>query len=158
MAARRKNKSLGYYQYQRVRSVYQSNPTKKIILVVILLVTITVIIASILSTTLTTENQVKSTIDNIASDYYENYFYETLYSSPEFDQNNPGAALEKYQTKGLSSLALRDLLLYDNQKHYDQYDYLTQHCDVNQTYILFFPDPPYDNSSYHTKITYSCNF
>ena len=158
MSAKRKNKSLSYYRYQRPRSVHQSNLAKKIVLIVILLAAITVIIGSILSTVLTTENQVKATIDSIASDYYENYFYETLYSSPEFDRDNPGAILEEYQEKGLSTLALRDLLLYDDQRHYNDYDYLTKYCDINQTFIQFFPDPPYDKSSYHTKITYSCNF
>ena len=74
MSAKRKNKSLDYYRYQRPRSIHQSNLAKKIVLIVILLATITVIIGSILSTILTTENQVKATIDSIASDYYENYF------------------------------------------------------------------------------------
>ncbi|MBR3236325.1 hypothetical protein IKF92_01415 [Candidatus Saccharibacteria bacterium] len=131
---------------------------KKITLGVIFAATLTIIIATILSLILTPENVVKSTISDIVSDYYENYFYQKLESSPNFSKENPGLILEKYQTTGLSTLTLRDLLIYDNQKHYDKHDYLAKYCDEDHTFIRIFPEPPYEKKSYHTDITYSCNF
>ena len=136
----------------------QDSFSRTIILCIILIVTIIIIAATIFAAVFTNENRTKLTISDIAADYYENYFYENLLKSEEFQKNNPGATLEEYQEKGLSPLTLRDLLLYDDQKHYNQHDFLTKFCDENKTLVKFYPESPYERNSYRTEFVYSCNF
>lgn len=132
---------------------------KKIILSVIAIATLIVVFAICCTFFLNPENQIKSRITSIATDYYENYFYDNFANSTEFKQiSNPDSVLERYRTSGFAPVALRDLLLYDNQKNIEHRDFLTKYCDENSTIVKFYIDPPYDRTSYHYDITYSCNF
>ena len=126
---------------------------KKIIFIVIVLTFISTSTALFLSYYLTDERLVKSKISNLASDYYENFFYEnSILNIPE---EKLSTTLEKYSTTGFSIVTLRQLLLYDNEK---QSDYLLTYCDENSTYVKFYPITPYNQTSYRTEFTYSCDF
>ena len=135
------------------------NSAQKTILIVIAIASITVAFGIIYVIFFNSEKMVKSQISALATDYYENYFYQKLQNSEQFKQlQDPATALEKYHTDGLSPVTLNDLLLYDNQKNIKYSEYLTKYCDENATVVKFYMDPPYDRTSYHTEITYSCNF
>ena len=135
------------------------NPIQKIILSIIFAVIIIVAITLIVAIFLKPENLVKSKISSLASDYYENYFYENLINSEKYNQiNNLDEIMGKYQQSGLSSLTLRQLLLYDNQKNSDVAPFLKKYCNEENTYVKFYPEPPYSKTSYRTEYTYSCNF
>lgn len=135
---------------------YAINP-KNIIITVIVLTTLIVLIALICSFFLNPTKQVENKLTALASDYYENEFYPQV----DPDPNSPSTAanaLEKYQTIGLSKITLRQLLLHDPQKTADVSDYLLKYCDGENTFIKFYPDPPYTRTSYHVEYTYSCNY
>ena len=136
-----------------------TDPTQKIILGVIAAASLVVVIGIIIALFFNNENMVKSKISALANDYYENYFYKNLTSSEKFKKiKDLDAAMEKYHTNGLSPVTLRNLLLYDDQKNIEFSDYLTKYCDENATTVKFYMDPPYNQKSYHTEITYACNF
>ena len=136
-----------------------TNPTQKIILGVIAAASLVVVIGIIIALFFNNENMVKSKISALANDYYENYFYKNLTSSEKFKKiKDLDAAMEKYHTNGLSPVTLRNLLLYDDQKNIEFSDYLTKYCDEKATTVKFYMDPPYNQKSYHTEITYACNF
>ena len=143
--------------YQSIQE--PANPAKKAILLVILGASLVVITGLICASVFNPEALVKSQISALATDYYENYFYNNLQSSENFQQiKDLNTAMEKYHVSGLSPITLNDLLLYDNQKNQRYRDLLTKYCDENSTTIKFYMDPPYDQKSYHTDITYACIF
>ena len=150
--------SLNYSRHSKKARHAQSDLVKKIILSVIAIVAVIILGLTIFAAIFTNENRVKSAISSIATDYYENYFYEELLESSSFSKDNPGETLGKYQTSGLAILSLRDLLLHDDQKFVEDRKFLAQFCDEDQTFIHYYPDEPYARNSYHVEYTYSCNF
>ena len=132
---------------------------KKLILIIIFLATITVVTALITSTLFRSPNLVKSRIESIAADYYENYYHPRLITSRQFQQlTDLDKVMQKYHEKGLAPISLNELLTYDNGKHSADRDYLTSYCNPKSTAVVFYPDSPYDAKSYHLSVTYSCNF
>ena len=131
---------------------HSSNPISKIIITIVLVATLIVVITTICAPLFTTESRIKSEIENMAIDYYENHLY-----SPDV-VNSSDDLLEKYHTQGFAPIPLRNLFLYDNQKNIDARDRIVEYCDENSTFIQFYIDPPYAKTSYHYKVTYSCNF
>ena len=137
----------------------RSNPAQKIVLVIIGVVMALVIFLVVFSVFNTSENQIKSRITRLATDYYENYFYDDFTSSPEFAKiDDLDTAMEKYTRRGFASISLRQLLLHDPAHTAEDANYLKSRCDENKSFIQIFPEPPYDKTSYHIEYTYSCNF
>ncbi len=135
------------------------SPAQKTILLIIFIAFFIVFIALLCAFFLKPEKIVKSKIDTIASDYYENYFYEKLITSEKYTESKDlDDILGRYKDNGLATLNLRQLLLYDNQKNAEFAPYLKKYCDEENTYIKFYPEPPYSRTSYHIDYTYSCNF
>ena len=134
---------------------YPSSFAKKFMLVIVLILMSIVLITTICSFIFSKENQIKHQITEAASSYYENYFYESIFSAESVKTTDEAyASLEKHHEKGFSAVKL-DIIL----SHGSPYaDFLNQNCDTNSTTVKFFPDPPYDNKSYHAEYTYSCNF
>lgn len=157
--AKAKNKYL-YPPKSRLRTNYnQHNYAKTVILTVIFLATLVVVATTIASFFLTKESRIKRQITHLATDYYENYFYTNLTSSPDYKAlTNPTSVMENFHTYGLARKTLNDLLLYDNQKNANYADFLSEYCDVNKTYVRIFPDPPYEKNSYHIEYNYACDF
>lgn len=158
MAKTRKNRKKSIH----TAKTHHNDPgslAKKTILIVIALVFIVVITTTVVSFFLTSESRVKQQITDLASDYYENYFYTNLMNSPKYQSlSDQNAVMENYHHYGLSRKTLSDLLLYDNQKNYSYNDFLSKHCDINSTYVRIFPDPPYEKDSYHIEYHYACDF
>ncbi len=131
---------------------------QKTMFCVIALSIVIVIIASILPFFFNTEKNTKAKIEELASDYYENYFYETLINSEKFQENEDlDSAMEKYKTYGFSIVTLRQLLLRKSQEN-TEYSNISQYCDENATFVRFYPESPYSKTSYHADYTYSCAF
>lgn len=139
----------------RSRIAYSRPPrAKKFALALIIFAIIAVIVAVICSFLLTPERTVTSSIDNLARNYYENYFYPTLTSSDRFSED----VFTKYAERGFTPITLRQLLLHDEIASAGQATTIKKYCDENSTIIRFYPDPPYGKSDYHIGYTYSCNF
>jgi hypothetical protein len=97
----------------------------------------------------TPEFLIKKRIENITSDYYENYFYDSV---PDHE------ALDFYKDIGLAKINLRQLLLYSDRKHATSLDFFAKYCSLDQTNIKIFPEAPYGRKDFHVEYTYSCNF
>lgn len=137
----------------------KSSSAKKISLIIVCSAMALVVLALIILPFVKDENLAKSKIDQLARDYYENYFYDDYTNSAKFQQlENKEETMQKYSERGFSRLTLRQLILQDYDKNAETATFLREICDENKTYIQFFPEAPYTKTSYHTKITYSCNF
>lgn len=141
-------------------SDYCSSPlVKKIVIGVIFAVFLVTGIYVVYHFYLTNENVTKYRLSELASDYYENYFYEELTNSEAFKQNGSlETVMENYNKYGLPRIALKDLIVHGEQKTTPYAGYLTNRCDENDTFVKFYPDPPYEKTSYHFEYTYACNF
>lgn len=129
--------------------------TKRSILTVIILAMLVVILAVLLSTFASPERVVKSKVESIATDYYENYFY------PEITEGNStplSQIMERYEESGFAKVTLRQLLLFDGGRHTSSTAALTAYCDENATFIQIFPTPPFSKTDYHIDYHYSCTF
>ena len=142
------------------KSNSQPNSLIRIItLIIIISAIVLVIVAIIILPFLKPENLVKSKIDTLTRDYYENVIYDDLVISAQQNQKESfEEIMQKYELHGFSRIALRQLLLNDIDKNAEVAEFLRQYCDENKTFAQVFPEAPYSKSSYHIKYTYSCNF
>ena len=133
---------------------------QKVILGVIGVAILAVLVALLSMFMSDPERSIKSKIDTMASDYYENYLYKNLAESGIYINDKEGLkkTLAEYSETGLSSITLRQFLLYDNRKYGADAEFLTKYCNENKTYVKFFPEPPYEKNSYRAEFNYSCNF
>lgn len=147
------------YQSKPNKSLNQKAPlSKKIIIVAIIVLFIVVAASVIISFFLTPEKRIKSELTNLATDYYENYYYDNLVDLSAYKtEDELRAAMEKYERRGFSQISLRHLLLEYRNSSIDT-SLLKNHCDENRTFINIFPEYPYTKTSYHIEYTYSCDF
>lgn len=142
----------------KLRLSFRPSPlVKKIILTIIIIAMILVVSITTYSLIFTKENQIKWQFSKIATDYYENYYYQNLIKSSS-NTEDIYKYLEDHHEKGLQNITLNILLSYDNQKISDHKNLLSENCDRNSTFIKIYPDPPYDKKSYHIEYTYSCGY
>ena len=154
--SKRSNKSKKKY---RRLSDPSATFAKRTIFVVIIILTIAIVTALTTSLFYDNEKNVKGKITQLIKGYYEDYFYEQLVNSDQYKNRDAfEEIMEKYHVGALSTISLRDLLLYDNKKNIEYEPYLSKYCDKDTTTIRIFPDPPYERNTYHAEITYSCNF
>ena len=128
---------------------------QKIIVCVIAIIFVLIFFFLIFSLINNPERSVKSKIDNLARDYYENFLYEQITHT---NNQTPAKALEEYKSVGLSIVYLRQLLYNKNQNDEETIKYLTNYCDENDTIIKYYPEPPYQKDSYRVEYSYSCDF
>lgn len=142
------------------RSVRKQNLAPRIIIGVIVLAVIVVAVSLLSSVFMNTENSVKGKLATMAADYYENYLYKNLAESEIYKSSDEDLKdmLKEYAEVGLSSITLRQLLLYDDKKYADDTGFLTKYCNENRTYVKFYPEEPFERSSYRAEFTYACNF
>ena len=138
---------------------------KSTILTVIGLLMLVMILATFFWIIATPEFLVKKQIDDISADYYKNYFYPAILDSNQIKKAEISAHSEDinrifgtYKDTGFSRLTMRQLLLYDNQKHIGAMSELAKYCDLDKTLLKFYPDAPYGEADYHINYTYSCKF
>jgi hypothetical protein len=135
-----------------------SSPFKKISIIIIVVAMLLVIIALIIPLIFNEENLTKQKLDSITKDYYENHLYSDFINSDKFDKDNLEESMQIYAERGFSHLLLRQILLHEAYRDTEDAKFLREACDENKTIIQFYPDAPYTKESFHTKITYSCNF
>ena len=129
--------------------------TKRSILTVIISAMLVVILAVLLSTFSSPERVVKSKIESIATDYYENYFYPEITT----DNSTPlSQIMSRYEKPGFAKVTLRQLLLFDNGRYNSAATTLTKYCDENATFIQIFPTSPFSKTDYRIDYHYSCTF
>lgn len=133
----------------RSRSYDAYHFSKNSILTIIIFVTLMVVGFSIFNLIATPEFLVKNRINRIATDYYENYFYDSV---PDHE------ALSIYKDTGLAKVSLRQLLLYSDKKHATSLEFFEKYCNLEKTSIKVFPEEPYERQNYHVDYAYSCNF
>ncbi len=132
---------------------------KWLILAIIIFLIAIVIAVAVFALLPRDEYTVKSKLDYLVRDYYENYLYSAFENSAQsYGNSTVEELLEKHAERGLSRITLRQLLLHDTTKTADIANYLREYCDENKTFMQIFPEPPFDRTSYRIKYTYSCNF
>ncbi len=95
-------------------------------------------------------------IEELARDYYENYYYDSFVGSiPEEDFNT---AFMTYSEYGFPRVYLRELLLFDNGRHADDRAYFDgeYYCNTNHTSVIIMPTPPFGKKDYEIKYEYEC--
>ena len=138
---------------------HRFNKTRIVIYCVIISASLCVIIATIISFIFTPEYSVKTKLDKMAHDYYSDRIYSSLANSEQFRQaDNLDDIMKHYHERGFAMVPVRMLLLYDNQKYANYAPLIQKYCDIEKTYVKFYPDPPYGNKDYHFNFNYSCNF
>ena len=130
------------------------NPAQKIILVVIILAVLSVIVSTFYAFTVDNEQITKNKISDLASEYYEHYFYPSM----SIDEDRLDEVMSRYTEIGINSTSLRQIILSTNNNRSATADFIRKYCDENSTIVKFFPEPPYTNTSYHTEYSYSCSF
>jgi hypothetical protein len=128
---------------------------QKIIIFIISFLFVLVVCYLIYAYTHTPENMAKSKIENLASNYYENFLYQNIIESGEKD---PARVLESYKDTGLSIVYLRQLLIHKETDDTELMNFLTEQCDENKTSVKYYPEPPYTKTSYRIEYNYSCEF
>ena len=107
----------------------------------------------------TPEEIALSRLDQLASNYYEQYFYDKFANSANFQSlENVDSAMDKYVKTGFSKVTLRQLAIHDRTTASPISDQPLEYCDEESTFVIFYPEPPFERTSYHTEFTYSCAF
>ena len=148
-------------------SFKDSNPTKKIVLGVIGVAVIAVIAFTIYGLIATPEFLTKRKIESITADYYENYFYNAILENNSIDLKDASdtsassaisSILEEYTESGFTETSLRQVLLSNHGKHFDETAEIEKYCDLDQSEIEIFPESPFGRKNYRVEYTYSCKF
>ena len=159
MAKQSKTTRISKVQKTRPSGLFKFSATsaRNITLVIIIIAALAVCTTFIASILLKPERLVPPKIEALATNYYENIFYEKMVTSDQFS-GDATATLEKHHERGLAIITLRQLLLQDPPITDDEANYLRQYCDENKTTVHFYPDPPYTRTAYHAEFNYACNF
>ena len=156
------------YMHSYISSQHTYRIAKNAILTVIATAMLMVLVFTIFSLIATPEFLTKREIETITADYYENYFYPNILSSnsltlsqvksPQDAESLLSNILDKYTETGFSRITLNQLLLFDNRRHYSAAASLANYCNLDNTIIKIYPEPPYTINSYHADYDYSCKF
>ena len=122
---------------------------KRSVLAIIVLAMLSVVLTLLFTSFTQPEKVVTSKIERIVADYYENYFYDRIK-----DYSN----LDNYTESGFSRVTLRQLLLFDSERHAKETSLLSQYCDTESTYVRIFPEEPFERHDYHVDYHYACTF
>ncbi|MBR3386555.1 hypothetical protein IKG68_03255 [Candidatus Saccharibacteria bacterium] len=131
--------------------------SRRTILTIIILAMIAVIATVIISHLTTPERTVTNTIESLATDYYENYFYDEVgrYNTSGESRTD---ILTKYSEKGFTAVTLKQLLYFDNERHISDKPTLSEYCDLDRTYVRITPIAPFGRTDYRVDYFYSCAY
>ncbi len=152
--AKNKYSSKMHAHRTRFLSSREKTPAQKITLAIIISATILVIISVLCIFILDNERIAKSKISSLASEYYENYFYPSM----SIEKDELADVMSDFLETGFNNVNLRQLILATGKDHSADADFLRKYCDEKSTIIRFFPEPPFDKTSYHVEYSYSCDF
>ena len=133
------------------------NATKRSVLTIIIFSMLIVILAVLFVYFNDPERLVKRKISDIATDYYESYYYPSLIGNAKDDQTLT-EIMSPYATPGFATISLRQLLLYDNEHYANTAAFLKQYCDENKTFVHIYPEAPFGKKNYRIDYIYSCAF
>ncbi len=129
---------------------------------VIILACLIVILMTLFGQFAKPENIVTNKITDITKDYYEHYYYDAIVGASSIDNESSGKSLEeimsRYVEYGFSTITLRQLLLFDDQRNSDAGPILRNYCDENRTNVKIYPEPPFGRTDYHVEYNYSCEY
>lgn len=162
-----KKKNPKYTSWKRARLKKHNSPdshtvAKRTVSTIIILSMIIVLLSIFFSYLANPERLAKQTVESIARDYYENYFYESIITANEIGTTNEKKPLSeimsKYENIGFAKVTLRQLLLYAPDRVPNP-SVVTSYCDENETWIKVFPLAPYEKTDYRIEYNYSaCSF
>lgn len=103
------------------------------------------------------EYRTEREMNNLAKDYYENYFYDKFV-------NNVGDgslfdAMGQHQENGMERVYLRQLLVFDGERHGDLrevFDSAHYTCNTNTSWVKYHPYEPYGKTDYSYEINLAC--
>ena len=135
---------------------------QKLVVGIIILATVAIVVFSVYainrSRPVDTATAVEAHIANLATDYYEHYFFPDLESSIHTNSaSDISEVLTAYTETGFTKVPLRQILSHTEHSD-DITNVIIERCDTNHTFVHFFPEPPFNATSYHTSYDYSCNF
>ncbi len=103
------------------------------------------------------EAEVKRKFEELATRYYEEYFYEKF--TEAIDPSLREEKMKLYAETGLQPVLLRQLLLYQNGKYASYKQYFEREgykCDKNKTSAKFYPVEPYGAKDYTVVYNFEC--
>ena len=94
----------------------------------------------------------KGNLTKIANIYYQDYYYQEIEGSNEEVKN----FLKSFTKKGLK-ISLRTLGSYNGKESLSEIEEFTLNkCDLDKTYIIIYPNSPYDKDNYKIKKYLEC--
>ena len=103
------------------------------------------------------EYRTEREMNKLAKDYYENYFYDKFVNN--LGENSLYDAMGQFQESGLEPVYLRQLLIFDDERHGDLRDvFSTAHykCSTNTSWVKYHPYEPYGKTDYDYEVNLSC--
>lgn len=130
---------------------------RNIIIIVVLLVIINVLVGSILIYN-NPKNKIKRSIKAMGTDFYTNYFYDTLASGRT--KKELSEILERYKDTGIK-VNLKSLSQFDSSKYKEDIDSFAgenKACNLNKTRVIVYPKAPYEKNNYKIIVELDCNY
>ena len=126
--------------------------SRKIAIWSIVVAVVMVVLGALIFMFLRPQAVVERELASLAKDYYEHYYYDKL-------GDRAAEQLAKYESTGLPSVQLQQLLSFDNHRHeksksaFNRSGYV---CDLGATTVKYYPAAPYGRTDYTVKYNYSC--
>ena len=139
----------------RTFSTFKSHASqvKRIVTVFVVICISLVAINAVASAYFNPKTLIERELSSLAEEYYEDYLYQRLIGERTGDEI--ADELKSYKEVGVTNTYLRQLLLYDSGRRKAATSYF-EGCDRNQTYVKYYPEPPYGRQDYHFDIKLSC--
>lgn len=104
------------------------------------------------------EKKLKSRMEELGKDFYENFYYKQVGSTDE----EKVAFLKKYESIGIK-VNLDNLARYntkENSKILEEFvnNKTKKECDKNNSQIIIYPKDPYNQTSYKIEVKLDCGF
>ena len=141
--------------YKKSPEKVSATGAKTVTLIIIGLAALMVILASFTAFFFTPEKIIKSEVESLAKNYYENIIYKKISASSEKTLDE---IMAKYTETGFSRVTLRQLLILNAETHPNATAIITTYCDDSASSVKFFPEPPYGQTDYRIEYDYSCDF
>lgn len=130
---------------------------RKVVLVVIPLAMMVVVLGLLTAIFNKPEAVIKSKIEAITADYYENYFYEKILDNAPSNMTMD-EIMERYLKRGFTAVPLRQLMLFDGRRHAGAEVELYKYCDPDETTVQIHPVEPFGVKDYWVEYKYACIF
>ena len=139
-----------------------SDTVKKIILIIIIIALMAfaiVVTKSVKDKKMREENKLYSTLNQVATDFYKDYYYKVVLGSDDESRLHKA----KYLKEVGINISLRELAKYkinDEDSILSQFKNYKTHdnCDYDKTRISIYPQEPYGESDIRIESNIVCGF